>query len=112
MVGIKKTSSIKNKFFDNKPTTWIEEKIHLDADLEMDIEEEKECMDVDMKFDEEIISVQEMDVDEQTIQESPESAPVNDEKEILEDAKSKRADWRKTILKELEVCDLLDLWNP
>lgn len=32
--------------------------------------------------------------------------------DILEDAKSKRADRRKTILKELEVCDLLDLWNP
>jgi hypothetical protein len=29
--------------------------------------------------------------------------------DILEDAKSKRADRRKTILKELEVCDLLDL---
>ena len=30
----------------------------------------------------------------------------------LEDVKSKRNDWWKTILKELEVCDLLDLWNP
>jgi len=34
------------------------------------------------------------------------------EKDLLEDAKSKWADRRKTILKELEVCDLLDLRNP
>lgn len=49
-----------------------------------------------------------MEVDEQ-----PDEMNIEEgEKDILEDAKAKRADWRKTILKELEVCDLLDLWNP
>jgi hypothetical protein len=35
-----------------------------------------------------------------------------DEEDILEAAKAKRAERRKTVLKELEVCDLLDLRNP
>lgn len=66
MVGIKKTSIIKNKFFDNKPSAKIDEKIPLeDVDLDMEIEEEKEDIwDFEMKFEEETITVQEMDVDE------------------------------------------------
>lgn len=42
------------------------------------------------------------------------SEPSTEEKEraVLEDAKSKRAERRKAILKELEVCDLLNLRNP
>ena len=57
-----------------------------------------------------------MDVDEKESEldmeiESPLSKEEKD-KLILEDAKAKRAERRKAILKELEVCDLLDLRNP
>ena len=99
---------MKNKFFDNKPSLKIEEKVPQEVDLDMEIEEEKETVDFEMKFEEE--TVQEMEIDER-----PEESDMNveeGEKDILEDAKIKRADRRKTILKELEVCDLLDLRNP
>ncbi len=57
MGGIKKTTSMKNKFFDNKPATKIEEKIPCDVDLEMDCEEEKETLDFEMKFEDEMTSL-------------------------------------------------------
>lgn len=103
---------MKNKFFDNKPITKIEEKIPQEIDLEMECEEEKETVDFEMKFDEDSASAQEMEIDEQQM--SCESdLKIEDEcTDLLEDAKSKRAERRKTILKELEVCDLLDLRNP
>ncbi len=53
-----------------------------------------------------------MEVDEVGNDDSSDMKVEEGEKDLLEDAKSKRADWRKTILKELEVCDLLDLRNP
>lgn len=40
---------------------------------------------------------------------SEDSAETDPEHAILEDAKAKRAERRKVVLKELEVCDLLDL---
>ena len=78
----------------------------------MECEEEKESTDFEMKFEEETVTIQEMEVDSQTQIESPEAQEMDEEKDILEDAKNKRQDRRKTILKELEVCDLLDLRNP
>ena len=57
MGGIKKTTSMKNKLFDNKPATKIEEKIPCDVDLEMDCEEEKETLDFEMKFEDEMTSL-------------------------------------------------------
>lgn len=106
MIGIKKTSSIKNKFFDNKTATRIEEKIPHDIDLEMEIEEEKETVDYEMQIDEDFPQGIDMEIDNGEID--------RQEDQISEetDAKNKRADRRKTILKELEVCDLLDLRNP
>jgi len=47
---------LKNKFFDNKPITKIEEKIPQEIDLEMECEEEKETVDFEMKFDEDCAS--------------------------------------------------------
>jgi len=57
MGGIKKTTSMKNKFFDNKPITKIEEKIPQDVDLEMECEEEKEAIDFEMRFEEDTTSM-------------------------------------------------------
>jgi hypothetical protein len=111
MIGIKKTSSIKNKFFDNKPTTRLEEKIPQEVDFEMECEEEKD-VDFEMKFEEETVTIQEMEIDSQTQNDSPDSLPMDEEKDLLEDVKNKRSERRKTILKELEVCDLLELRNP
>jgi hypothetical protein len=61
---------------------------------------------VEMEFvegDTETAEINEMEVD------SDESMEAGGDKAILEDAKAKRAERRKAILKELEVCDLLDL---
>ncbi len=74
----------------------------------MECEEEKETVDFEMRFDEE--TNQEMEVDEIP---EPENSDIKvEDGDVLEDAKNKRADRWKTILKELEVCDLLDLRNP
>ena len=100
--GVKKTTGIKNKFFEVKAAHRIEEKIPQDAmDADMEVEEEKEG-DFDMC---------EGEIDDQM---EVDSEPSTEEKEraVLEDAKSKRAERRKAILKELEVCDLLNLRNP
>jgi len=53
-----------------------------------------------------------MEVDEIPEPESSDIKIEEGERDVLEEAKNKRADRRKTILKELEVCDLLDLRNP
>jgi hypothetical protein len=111
MMGIKKTSSIKNKFFDQKSHSRLEEKIPHPEDHEMEVEEEKDTIDYDMKIDEEMHSVQEMDIEVTDQSDTPEE-DMFEEKDVLEDVRSKRADRRKTILKELEVCDLLELRNP
>ncbi len=63
MMGIKKTSSIKNKFFEAKPLTKPEDKIPHHEDQEMEVEEEKETIDYDMKIDEEMQTVEEMEID-------------------------------------------------
>lgn len=70
----------------------------------MEMEEQKEC-DLEMIFEDEIVT---MEVDDQTLA-SPE--PMQTE-ELLEEVKKKRTDRRKTFLKDLEVCDLLDLRDP
>jgi len=68
MLGIKKTSSIKNKFFETKTHSWIEEKIPHPEDQEMEVEEEKETIDYDMKMDEEMQTGEEMEIDMANIQ--------------------------------------------
>jgi hypothetical protein len=78
----------------------------------MEIEEQKDC-DLDMIFEDEteVVSLQEMDVDEQTVASiSPE--PMLTQEDELEEIKKKRTERRKTFLKDLEVCDLLDLRDP
>ena len=101
---------MKNKFFDNKPATKLEEKVPQEIDLEMDCEEEKETVDFEMRFEEECPTVHEMEIDEMPCEET--SDMKVEAGDLLEDAKNKWADRWKTILKELEVCDLLDLRNP
>lgn len=86
---IKKTTSIKNKFFDHQAVR-LEEK----EDVEM--EEDKVESD-----SEDCIEPTDMDVDSED--------STDPERSILDDAKAKRAERRKVVLKELEVCDLLDL---
>lgn len=76
----------------------------------MDVEEQKDC-DLEMIFEDEVVTVHEMDVDEQTVA-SPEPATVIAPQDELEEIKKKRSDRRKTFLKDLEVCDLLDLRDP
>ena len=79
----------------------------------MEVEEE-EKFDIDMKETEVVEIDMEMEVEENEASDvSSEMISKEDrDKAILEDAKSKRAERRKVILKELEVCDLLDLRNP
>jgi len=74
---------MKNKFFE---AHRVEEK---DVEMDCSMEEEKasQCSSVEMEVEE-------------------------PEQDVLEQAKAKRAERWKAILKELEVCDLLDLWNP
>lgn len=75
MLGIKKTSLIKNKFFDAKP---CDEKTQ--EDLDMECEEIKEVDDIEMRFvDEEIVTIHEMEIDEQTLNESPEPMQLDEE---------------------------------
>jgi hypothetical protein len=102
--GVKKSSTIKNKFFDNKAALKIEEKLPQDVEMDVEYEEEKDEKDFEMGV--ETVISNDMEVDASP---SPEAKSEDTDKEILEDAKSKRAERRKAILKELEVCDLLDL---
>lgn len=74
---------MKNKFFE---AHRVEEK---DVEMDCSMEEEKQSPNTSV----------EMEVEE-------------DQPDLLEQAKTKRAERRKAILKELEVCDLLDLRNP
>ena len=92
MMGIKKTSSIKNKFFEAKPLTKLEDKIHHHEDQEMEVEEEKETIDYDMKIDEEMQTVEEMEIDIGVSQQSPIQEEDMDDDLTLEDVKSKRND--------------------
>lgn len=50
--------------------------------------------------------------DTQELEEKKEEEGKTDEEKQLQETKEKRAARRKVILKELEVCDLLDLRNP
>lgn len=103
--GVKKTNGIKNKFFEVKAAHRIEEKEPQDADMELGLEKEDFEMTEENLDEDTPMAPNDMDVD---------SDPSTEEKErlVLEDAKSKRAERRKAILKELEVCDLLNLRNP
>ena len=76
----------------------------------MGVEEEKDTFDYDMKIDEDMQTGEEMEIDVVATSQSPtRDEDCMEDRDHLQDAKSKRADRRKTILKELEVCDLLDL---
>lgn len=101
------------KFFGNKPSHKIEKKFPQDVEMAVEMEEE-EKFDVDMKEAEvvEIDMDMEMNEKEDTEQSEDELSQEEKDKATLEDAKAKRAERRKVILKELEVCDLLDLRNP
>lgn len=111
MMGIKKTSSIKNKFFEPKHISRNDEKIPHPEDQEMGVEEEKDTFDYDMRIDEDMQTGEEMEIDvvAPSSQTFTYEEDCMEDRDPLQDAKSKRADRRKTILKELEVCDLLDL---
>lgn len=76
--------------------------------------EEEDKFDVEMKETEVVEIDMEMEPEEHEISDVSEDNLTKEERDkmILEDAKSKRAERRKVILKELEVCDLLDLRNP
>lgn len=56
MNGIKKTSLIKNKFNDSWLSCRIEEKVPQEADLDMEMEEQKET-DLEMIFEDEVVTI-------------------------------------------------------
>ena len=103
-VGIKKSESIKNKFFDNKASYKLEEKVPGDEEeMDVDFEEEKvETFDLNCNVSED----EEMGDVETAVTESAEKLKT------IQEMQSIKSERRKAILKELEVCDLLDLRNP
>ncbi len=104
--GVKKSSTFKNKFEKTKQSHKLEEKIPQDVEMEMEFEDK-----FNMQVDESGSDSGEADME---IEQEPsiDTPPIDKEQSLLEAAKAKRAERRKTILKELEVCDLLDLRNP
>lgn len=103
-MGVKKSESIKNKFFDNKCSYKLEEKVAGDSEeMDVDFEEEKiETFDLNCNVSEDEAME---DVDTHT----SESA---EKQKTIQEMQSIKSERRKAILKELEVCDLLDLRNP
>lgn len=95
--AVKKTNGLKNKFLD-KPLSKSKIMTHTQQNWAKNIAKE-EPEDIEME-------------DEQEVEEVKMEEEEDDEHRQVQEIKDVKAQRRKAILKELEVCDLLDLRNP
>lgn len=104
--AVKKTNGLKNKFLDKQLPLGKRDELKANCSKALPFTQQNWAKNIAKNAPEDI----EMEEDHET--EEVKMSEENEEEKLVKDTKEIKAQRRKAILKELEVCDLLDLRNP